>query len=159
MTKLGTIAAKIKATTCLRRIASVEGVTMGVRLRLTIDYDLDHVGDEISALDIQKDTQDWIIAVIQKTGMLHGKTNPLFKLEQIKAPVTAMDLVLCRSDTGDGGWSLHAPGATDEAIASGDAMPLTNGNAEWLAGSKDWSRPDQRDYSLALMILQRRPRT
>jgi hypothetical protein len=39
----------------------------------------------------------------------------------------ADDLVLCESDTGDGGWSLHAPGSTDEQIASGDAPYLASG--------------------------------
>ncbi len=37
------------------------------------------------------------------------------------------DLVVCRSDTGDGGWSLHAPGSSDEAIATGDAPALVSG--------------------------------
>ncbi len=36
------------------------------------------------------------------------------------------DFVLCRSDRGDGGWSLHAPGSTDEEIANGDAPPLVS---------------------------------
>jgi len=42
-------------------------------------------------------------------------------------------LILCRSDAGDGGWSLHPPGTTDEAIASGDAHILASGEAERLA--------------------------
>jgi hypothetical protein len=60
-------------------------------------------------------------------------------------------LVLCRSDAGDGGWSLHAPGSTDEDIASGDAPPLLSGTAEWQGV---WSRPNAADYRDALTKLQ-----
>ena len=56
------------------------------------------------------------------------------------------ELVLCRSDRGDGGWSLHSPGATDEDVASGDAPPLSSGTAKWDEIAGDWDRPDQRDY-------------
>lgn len=38
--------------------------------------------------------------------------------------VESPDLVLCESADG---WSLHAPGSTDEQIASGDAPPLASG--------------------------------
>lgn len=38
------------------------------------------------------------------------------------------NLVLTRSDAGDGGWSLHAPGTTDEQIAEGDVAPLLTGD-------------------------------
>lgn len=37
---------------------------------------------------------------------------------------TAHDLVLCESADG---WSLHAPGSTDEQIAQGDAPYLVTG--------------------------------
>ena len=37
------------------------------------------------------------------------------------------DFVICRSDFGDGGWSLHAPGSSDEDIAEGRALPLITG--------------------------------
>lgn len=37
---------------------------------------------------------------------------------------TADDLVLCESADG---WSLHAPGSTDDDIASGDAPALADG--------------------------------
>jgi hypothetical protein len=71
--------------------------------------------------------------------------------EKIVPEVTADDLVLCRSDTGDGGWSLHAPGSTDEQIASGDAPYLVSGEAEQVDG--EWSRPDAQDYRQALTTL------
>jgi hypothetical protein len=61
------------------------------------------------------------------------------------------DLVLVRSDAGDGGWSLHAPGSTEEAIASGDATYLESGEAEMQDG--EWSRPDARDYRQARTFL------
>ena len=57
------------------------------------------------------------------------------------------DLVLCRSDAGDGGWSLHAPGSTDEDIASGDAPYLVTGEASAANGA--WDRPTQADYRAA----------
>ena len=57
-------------------------------------------------------------------------------------------LVLCRSDAGDGGWSLHAPGSTDEDIATGDAPPLTSGpSGKNRLGQ--WLRPNARDYAAA----------
>jgi hypothetical protein len=57
------------------------------------------------------------------------------------------DLVLCRSDCGDGGWSLHPAGSTDEQIASGDAPVLVSGTAQWADG--DWDRPNAQDYASA----------
>ena len=57
------------------------------------------------------------------------------------------DLVLCRSDCGDGGWSLHPAGSTDEQIASGDAPVLVSGAAQWVDG--DWDRPNAQDYASA----------
>jgi len=58
--------------------------------------------------------------------------------------ITATDLILCRSDMGDGGWSLHAPGSTDVEIAEGDALPLATGTSR---------RPTAADYADALRIL------
>lgn len=60
--------------------------------------------------------------------------------------ILADDLVLCRSDTGDGGWSLHAPGSTDEQIATGEAPYLVSGPAEFDADQGDWNRPNEADY-------------
>ena len=57
------------------------------------------------------------------------------------------DLVLVRSDTGDGGWSLHPAGSTDEQIASGDAPYLVSGTAQWVDG--EWDRPNAQDYAKA----------
>lgn len=56
-------------------------------------------------------------------------------------------LTLCRSDAGDGGWSLHPPGSTDDAIAEGDARILASGDSEMVHGA--WSRPDADDYRAA----------
>lgn len=61
------------------------------------------------------------------------------------------DLILCRSDESDGGWSLHAPGTTDADIASGDAPCLLTGEAERTEGG--WSRPDAADYRHARDVL------
>ena len=61
--------------------------------------------------------------------------------------IAADDFVLCCSDTGDGGWSLHAPGSTDEDIASGDAPYLVSGPAEAVDGG--WDRPNDADYLAA----------
>ena len=57
------------------------------------------------------------------------------------------DLVLCRSDCGDGGWSLHPAGSTDEQIASGDAPVLVSGPAQWV--DNNWDRPNAQDYAKA----------
>jgi hypothetical protein len=64
------------------------------------------------------------------------------------------DLVLVRSDAGDGGWSLHAPGATDEQIAEGDAPALLTGEAD-MDDDGEWTAPTADDYAAALMILAR----
>lgn len=53
---------------------------------------------------------------------------------------TARDLVLCESPDG---WSLHAPGSADEAIATGDAPYLVSGEGS----------PTNADYALALAVL------
>lgn len=57
--------------------------------------------------------------------------------------------VLCRSDTGDGGWSLHAPSSTDEEIGNGDAPVLVSGPAEYDLKTEAWSRPNADDYAAA----------
>jgi hypothetical protein len=57
------------------------------------------------------------------------------------------DFVLCRSDNGDGGWSLHAPGSSDEDIATGEAPYLVCGPAEWDNEQGDWNRPNAADYA------------
>ncbi len=54
---------------------------------------------------------------------------------------TKKDLVLCESADG---WSLHAPGSTDEQIADGDAPYLVSGEG----------RPSELDYAEALRVLE-----
>lgn len=56
---------------------------------------------------------------------------------------TAQDLVLCESPDG---FSLHAPGSTDEEIAMGEAPYLVSGPG----------RPTDADYARALDVLQER---
>jgi hypothetical protein len=58
-------------------------------------------------------------------------------------------LELVRSDTGDGGWSLHAPELEDE---DGWSPVLVSGPAEWVPVNDwdtGWSRPNQGDYDAA----------
>jgi hypothetical protein len=62
------------------------------------------------------------------------------------------ELVLVRSDAGDGGWSLHAPGATDEQIAEGDAPALLTGEAD-MDDDGEWTAPTADDYAEALRRL------
>lgn len=52
---------------------------------------------------------------------------------------TADDLVLCESPDG---WSLHAPGSTDEAIACGDAPYILSGEGS----------PSEQDYAEAFRL-------
>ena len=61
------------------------------------------------------------------------------------------NLILVRSDQGDGGWSLHSPGVTDKEIAQGDAPPLTSGTAS-MDENGEWDRPDSADYARALRV-------
>jgi hypothetical protein len=56
------------------------------------------------------------------------------------------DLVLCESPDG---WSLHAPGSTDEDISSGDAPYILSGPGE----------PTEADYDEALRLLAERDRS
>jgi hypothetical protein len=58
------------------------------------------------------------------------------------------NLVLARSDAGDGGWSLHAPGSTDRQIAEGEARVLASGEAE-MGADGEWSAPTDADYLAA----------
>jgi hypothetical protein len=58
------------------------------------------------------------------------------------------DLILTRSDEGDGGWSLHPAGTTDEQIASGEVLPLLTGEAE-RDDDGEWSAPTAADYAEA----------
>jgi hypothetical protein len=60
------------------------------------------------------------------------------------------NLILCRSDMGDGAWSLHAPGTTETEIADGAGL-LLSGEAEWVGDdlTGDWDRPNAADYAEA----------
>ena len=60
------------------------------------------------------------------------------------AQPTRANLVICISPDG---WSLHAPGSTDEAIAHGDARALKSGPGRM---------PSASDYDAALAELARR---
>ena len=62
-----------------------------------------------------------------------------------------MKPVLCRCDQGSGGWSLHAPGTTDEQIANGEGL-LASGTAHRIGS--DWSRPDKADYARAESLMR-----
>jgi hypothetical protein len=63
------------------------------------------------------------------------------------------DLVLSRSDQGDGGWSLHIPDASqDEEEAGGDL--LLSGPASWDEATDDWSAPTPADYEKAFALWQ-----
>jgi hypothetical protein len=61
-------------------------------------------------------------------------------------------MILCRSDAGDGGWSLYPPGTTDDDIASGNVLPLLTGEAE-RDEDGGWSAPTDADYERATAIL------
>ena len=60
------------------------------------------------------------------------------------------DLILVRSDAGDGGWSLHDPDAEPEPDGeySGDDILLT-GTATWDDQFGTWDRPNADDYAAA----------
>jgi hypothetical protein len=64
-------------------------------------------------------------------------------------------LILVRSDAGDGGWSLHAPWATADQIANGDEPPLQSGTADYTSDG-EWARPDRFDYARAMNVLSAR---
>ncbi len=53
------------------------------------------------------------------------------------------DLVLCKSPDG---WSLHAPGSSDDDIATGESPYLASGNGE----------PTAEDYAHAWEVLRQR---
>lgn len=60
--------------------------------------------------------------------------------------ITASDLYVIRSDTGDGGWSLHLRGTEDD-----DGIPPTLVSGPSSLGDDDeWSRPNAGDYAAAL---------
>jgi|SRR5262245_335642 len=56
---------------------------------------------------------------------------------------TRLDLI--RSDSGDGGWSLHVPGIE---------TPVLTGFAHWDVEAQEWTRPTPADYAEAMLRLQ-----
>ena len=58
-------------------------------------------------------------------------------------------LLLVRSDAGDGGWSIHAPGTTLDGIREGEGL-LLSGTATWDAERDAWSAPTPADYIAAM---------
>lgn len=56
---------------------------MSVRIRVTIEYDWDQVGDEISQTDLDFECQDWIAGRITADDLFSDKTRPNFKAERI----------------------------------------------------------------------------
>lgn len=64
------------------------------------------------------------------------------------------EYVLVRSDQGDGGWSLHMAGSTDDMIANGEAPELVSGQSAMRNGQ--WLRPNSKDYIAARRALAER---
>ena len=60
------------------------------------------------------------------------------------------NFVMCRSDAGDGGWSLHPPGASDQEIGGGDAPAIVSGPSDWDDQIEAWARPNTDDYDAAI---------
>lgn len=60
-------------------------------------------------------------------------------LAGLREKATVDDMVLCESPDG---WSLHAPGSTDEEIATGDAPYILNGPG----------KPSEADYANAFKL-------
>lgn len=67
--------------------------------------------------------------------------------------MTADDFILVRSDAGDGGWSLHAAGSTDEDIAAGEAPAIASGPSEADADG-GWTRPNRADFARAAAAVR-----
>ena len=64
------------------------------------------------------------------------------------------DFVVIRSDTGDGGWSLHWLHDEDE-----DGMPssiLVSGPSSLDPETGEWQRPGREDYADAIEVLLKR---
>jgi hypothetical protein len=69
--------------------------------------------------------------------------------DNIEFGVFGSPLCLLRSDTGDGGWSLHTPEQIADADTNDDVPEcLLAGPAEW--DGDEWSRPNAEDIATAL---------
>jgi hypothetical protein len=66
----------------------------------------------------------------------------------MKTPSTYYGLQLVRSDTGDGGWSLHLPEEYEDE--DGFSPILLSDTAIWNDVAEWWDRPTQADYERAL---------
>lgn len=64
-------------------------------------------------------------------------------------PPDAMRLVVCRSDHGDGGWSLHPPDGSERVLLDGTASPVDP--VDHPDGDQ-WDRPNDADRQLATAI-------
>ena len=56
---------------------------------------------------------------------------------------------MVRSDMGDGGWSLHPVGYSDEDYAAGNVPLLASGEAVADGKTGEWDRPNAADYAAA----------
>ena len=62
--------------------------------------------------------------------------------------------VVCRSDTGDGGWSYHPPGSLPQDIAEGIAPVLASGPSTRNSSGR-WMRPNDTDWRRAKRAYDR----
>ena len=66
-------------------------------------------------------------------------------------------LIVTRSDTGDGGWSIHTKQQIEDAEAHDEAPDLIlSGPSEWDVQADDWVRPDADDFLAARKEIARR---
>lgn len=75
----------------------------------------------------------------------------LYKGRRKDIATAEREYVLVRSDRGDGGWSLHMPGTTDQEIACGESQELVSGPSAMRNGK--WLRPNSKDYAAARRAL------
>jgi hypothetical protein len=68
--------------------------------------------------------------------------------------LTAADLILVRSDTGDGGWSLHTKEQIEMAEPDEAPCSLISGPSQ-MGADGEWARPNISDYAQALRIANR----
>jgi hypothetical protein len=77
-----------------------------------------------------------------------GKMNsPEYLYDKIGFAIEEM--IIVRSDAGDGGWSLHHPDSTDADIADGSSPSLSSGTATRDPDTGEWDRPNAEDYRAA----------
>jgi hypothetical protein len=65
-------------------------------------------------------------------------------------------LYVLRSDTGDGGWSLHSAGQIAMAEIEGDSPNmLLSGPAQWDSATGGWNRPNAADIEHAVALIKK----